>query len=270
MQPPGRFLAPLHEADRNCKDVDGKILWTDVGDKKARAKASQCLRERKIDPPSDTSSSKKSSGVKKRKKVHRQVNQRNYSSVSNRNNVPRSIQTNPVPSRQDHHVSSTPGPAVCSHRPTDSPNVLNGGYYHSAWWHYRHYDNMGPLDHGQRHRVVQAVTPCYDESNNKRPKVCLSSTSRPINDVVFDDQQRSHRKVDPENDHSWIGSFCSVETKLIEEGEKASLPSQVTQMPLIIPSSDDHTLPVVLSATSWEGSDVGSELTDNSHVKSFE
>ena len=46
LDPPGRFLAPLREEDRNCKNKE-TILWYDVGYKKARAKASQCLRERK-------------------------------------------------------------------------------------------------------------------------------------------------------------------------------------------------------------------------------
>ncbi len=45
LSPPGRFLAPVNDTDKNCNKKDS-ILWYDVGFKKARAKASQCLRER--------------------------------------------------------------------------------------------------------------------------------------------------------------------------------------------------------------------------------
>lgn len=45
LNPPGRFLAPVHESQRNYKK-NGCISWYNVGLKRARAKASQCLRER--------------------------------------------------------------------------------------------------------------------------------------------------------------------------------------------------------------------------------
>ena len=47
LDPPGRFLAPMKESERNLVKGNG-VLWYDVGNKKARAKASQCLRERKL------------------------------------------------------------------------------------------------------------------------------------------------------------------------------------------------------------------------------
>ena len=45
LNPPGRFLA---KADEGSNDANGDqlVVWFDVGDKKAREKASQCLRER--------------------------------------------------------------------------------------------------------------------------------------------------------------------------------------------------------------------------------
>lgn len=43
LNPPGRFLAKMEESPEN---PDKKAVWYDVGDKKAREKASQCLRER--------------------------------------------------------------------------------------------------------------------------------------------------------------------------------------------------------------------------------
>jgi hypothetical protein len=45
LNPPGRFLAPVNDSQKNYKK-DGCISWYNVGLKKARAKASQCLRER--------------------------------------------------------------------------------------------------------------------------------------------------------------------------------------------------------------------------------
>jgi hypothetical protein len=45
LNPPGRFLAPISESQKNYKK-NGSITWYNVGLKKARAKASQCLRER--------------------------------------------------------------------------------------------------------------------------------------------------------------------------------------------------------------------------------
>lgn len=50
MDPPGRFLAKVDGTKRTpaypASDNDKSVLWYDVGDKKAREKASQCLRER--------------------------------------------------------------------------------------------------------------------------------------------------------------------------------------------------------------------------------
>ena len=45
MNPPGRFLARQDE-DKKEKATEENTIWYDVGDKKANAKASQCLRER--------------------------------------------------------------------------------------------------------------------------------------------------------------------------------------------------------------------------------
>lgn len=47
LDPPGRFLAPMRDSKRNLVKGD-HVVWYDVGNKKARAKASQCLRERKL------------------------------------------------------------------------------------------------------------------------------------------------------------------------------------------------------------------------------
>ena len=44
LNPPGRFLAKMEEYGSNNNNQ--QMLWYDVGDKKAREKASQCLRER--------------------------------------------------------------------------------------------------------------------------------------------------------------------------------------------------------------------------------
>mmetsp|Transcript_37383 Transcript_37383/g.79740 ORF Transcript_37383/g.79740 Transcript_37383/m.79740 type:complete len:717 (+) Transcript_37383:647-2797(+) len=46
MDPPGRFLAKLDKKDVPPDGDKRKAIWHDVGDKKAREKASQCLRER--------------------------------------------------------------------------------------------------------------------------------------------------------------------------------------------------------------------------------
>lgn len=45
LNPPGRFLAPVNDSHKNYKK-DGCVSWYNVGLKKARAKASQCLREK--------------------------------------------------------------------------------------------------------------------------------------------------------------------------------------------------------------------------------
>mmetsp|Transcript_44409 Transcript_44409/g.93241 ORF Transcript_44409/g.93241 Transcript_44409/m.93241 type:complete len:773 (-) Transcript_44409:285-2603(-) len=45
MDPPGRFLAKMDKKEGGDDD-DTPTMWYDVGDKKAREKASQCLRER--------------------------------------------------------------------------------------------------------------------------------------------------------------------------------------------------------------------------------
>ena len=47
MNPPGRFLSPKNEDEEgNIEKKDGSTVWYDVGDKKARLKASMALRER--------------------------------------------------------------------------------------------------------------------------------------------------------------------------------------------------------------------------------
>lgn len=46
MDPPGRFLAKMDGKNIRNPDDEAPVLWYDVGDKKAREKASQCLRER--------------------------------------------------------------------------------------------------------------------------------------------------------------------------------------------------------------------------------
>ena len=49
MNPPGRFLAKMDSSisqSGGLGDDERRVLWYDVGDKKAREKASQCLRER--------------------------------------------------------------------------------------------------------------------------------------------------------------------------------------------------------------------------------
>jgi len=47
MDPPGRFLSKMKPSpNAHMGAVDVPIVWYDVGDKKAREKASQCLRER--------------------------------------------------------------------------------------------------------------------------------------------------------------------------------------------------------------------------------
>ena len=49
LSPPGRFLAPSSSATKgngSKKDDESAIVWVEVGDKRANAKASQCLRER--------------------------------------------------------------------------------------------------------------------------------------------------------------------------------------------------------------------------------
>jgi hypothetical protein len=50
LDPPGRFLARKDESKKGPGSVKGEgTVWQDVGDKKAREKASQCLRERTPD-----------------------------------------------------------------------------------------------------------------------------------------------------------------------------------------------------------------------------
>lgn len=50
LDPPGRFLARKDESKRGPGSVkDDNNIWIEVGDKKAREKASQCLRERTAD-----------------------------------------------------------------------------------------------------------------------------------------------------------------------------------------------------------------------------
>lgn len=272
LNPPGRFLAPLYESDRNCKDSDGKILWHDVGDKKARAKASQCLREKKLDPPYETPT-RKSSTIKKRKKVAQEFSLRSCSSYSDKVAESGNGQANSFSHRRRQNVTTRIIPNMynhCSQEVTKiSSNAPNDKYY-TEWWKY-HQNEVDLLSNHKKQRVAHTVTPCFDTS--KRPKICEQREMERHEDYghrYHHQRQQQKKVVGTESDLSWIGSFCSLETQLIEEGEKASLSPQITQMPLIIPKSDNQTLPVVFSATSWTGSDVGSELTDNSHVEDFD
>ena len=269
LNPPGRFLAPLYESDRNCKDGDGKILWHDVGDKKARAKASQCLREKKLDPPLETPT-RKSSTIKKRKTAVQDLSLRSYSSNSDKavesgNGQAKSFS---LSRRQTFSERTSPNVYNCHAKEVTkiSSNAANHRYY-AEWWQY-HHNEVDPLNNRKKQRVPHTVTPCYETV--KRPKICEQRETKHYADYGhrYHNQQPQQKKVvGTESDLSWMGSFCSLETQLIEEGEKASLSPQ---MPIIKPKSENQTLPVVLHTNSWAGSDVGSELTDNSHVEDFD
>ncbi len=269
LSPPGRFLAPLHEADKNCKDVDGKILWYDVGDKKARAKASQCLREKRIDCPIEAPP-KKISGLKKRKNAHeRVVYQNSYSStpIRNKETLKSTSQTISYLNGQDQKVNELPSSRPYNQQAPKVANTIscNGGYYDNRW-HY-HYHKRETSNYCKDQGFVKTVTPCYD--NHKRTKVCPSSGSQQ-NGTARHSQRKVKQEVGSECDHSWIGSFCSLDTKLMEDGENGSLSPKINQTPVTPSNRKIQTMPVVLRATPWTGSDVGSELTDNSHVDGFQ
>jgi hypothetical protein len=59
---------------------------------------------------------------------------------------------------------------------------------------------------------------------------------------------------------SWVRSFCSIETRMIEESESMSLSPPMLKS---IYRRNDHNFPM---QSSWASSDVRSELTDNSHT----
>ncbi len=254
LTPPGRFLAPVRASDKNCKDQDGSILWRDVGDKKARAKASQCLREKKVDTPIIADSEPPKFDTSH----HGEPRERKGSMNS----------FNAIKREEGHNVSHSFFPDLkfpcnqqslthCRHPSTGTPAPTQEETRHPFL------DQMPPLDYF--HKLPQ-VTPC--DKDNQRSCTYF----RP--DYQYEVNYTNRQEPNPQSSElqqmteqsSWIGSFCSLETQLVEESESMSLspprPTRTTSQ------QNAGNFPL-LHAASWASSDVGSELTDNSHTEEF-
>lgn len=269
MNPPGRFLAPLNDSDKNSKDKEGRILWYDVGDKKARAKASQCLREKKIDSPS--ASICEQPGFKRRytgscstMQSHEQqmedlpspIALNTYSNIGTYNDLEEEKRASNIPYSvyPDFHHSMQ-ADATMESRHHSTTTTIERAPVSEEVRHGHMYD-IEPLNYLQKPLIAQPITPCHE--SNKRPRTCYAQESQHIADYH---QQSQHQSS--EVDLSWVGSFCSLGTRMIEEGESMSLSPPVDQQ-----NETNH--PSLLRSASWASSDVRSELTDNSHVKDFD
>lgn len=97
--------------------------------------------------------------------------------------------------------------------------------------------------------TANVVTPCHNDVERQRR-----------NNTV-----ELHQSHGLESDLSWVKSFCSVESHNMAEFDSISL-SPPVHLKSIYPSNQQN-FPSLLRSASWASSDVGSELTDNSHMK---
>jgi len=249
LDPPGRFLAPIRESDKNSKLDDGSILWQDVGDKKARAKASQCLREKKVEcyNVSYRSHSDSLNILREDPTSYHFESNNSISSVERKMNKSSSVGA--PPSNIDYTVMKQDQVIHCDNdeRITKRISVKAGtknGYNHDPWYYYQATTS-----------TVQLVTPCHDYNTSQHNN--LIDKSREIGG--------NNRDFHIASDLSWVRSFCSVETHMIEESDSMSLSPPIQQR--LLCREDQNHDPVFLHSTSWASSDVRSELTDSSYTE---
>jgi hypothetical protein len=276
LDPPGRFLATLHESDKNFKHKDGSIVWHDVGDKKARAKASQCLREKKIESPSVDVEKMPGSEIQdvsppQKSQDHNREDSPCPNSLNIYNNHKVICDAFEEDTEDRHHLF--PVYSDCQH---NMELHHNESYHHHATTtmptraatfeevRHGHLHDAEPLSYHQKFTGIQPVTPC-DEVSNKRPRTCYVRESQHKDDY----QYRQPKRQNSEFDFSWIGSFCSLETRMIEEVESISLSPPMMLSPKPTNQRNENNFPNLLRSASWASSDVKSELTDNSHIKDF-
>lgn len=246
LDPPGRFLAPNSDSDKNCKEKDGSIVWHDVGDKKARAKASQCLREKKIDSISGHVSESSSLQARTRNLEHHSFSSDDTNTDDNSMSFCVDSEQRKFPYFPEAPTSFHPSTkAYCnesvSHYQNLSKVISNVSSQDSDSMYYQ-----------LKAPTAQLVTPCQPAIGTQRVWV---SESHQIGEGQMEDKDEN-LECD-----SWVRSFCSIETRMIEESESMSPLSP--PMLKSIYRRNDQNFPM---QSSWASSDVRSDITDNSHT----
>ncbi len=238
LDPPGRFLAPIREADRNSKTKDCTIIWQDVGDKKARAKASQCLREKKQD---DTKVSKL--GTRTPDTFHFCSQPlRNDANLVSSKKYPRSFDS----------VDECNLPDRCGHF---APERGYHCYTQEKHNHYPNYHKYSYHPQSSYHRESHPETKYthQDFASHDEP---VTSTSH-ANSVTPTDKKYSlsfahenkvNRECDPK---SWLGSFHSLESHMMDSSMSFASPI-ISEHVNNIPSWTwkDCTVPSFVRSTS--------------------
>ncbi len=234
----GRFLAPNSDSDKNCKEKDGSIVRHDVGDKKARAKASQCLREKKIDSVCGHVSESSSLQARTRNLEYHSFN---------------SDDTDADDHSMSFCVDSEQRKFPYFPEATTSFHPSIKDYCNEA---VSYYQNLS--------KATSNVSSQDSESMNYQPKAPTAQLVTPCQRAIGTQRVWVSELGDKDENlecDSWVRSFCSIETRMIEESESMSPLSP--PMLKSIYRRNDQKFPM---QSSWASSDVRSELTDNSHT----
>jgi hypothetical protein len=254
LDPPGRFLAPVKDSDRNCKQKDGSILWQDVGDKKARAKASQCLREKKLEANQDElPSTTKIAKSKKGAYTKFEQNEKNFSIYPG-----------------EFH-----GETVTHSESRKSFPVYSRGYDQN-----KVYEKRRKMYHQNECTIMRESAHIDHTHFFLEGSIDIKNAAPSISHMVSPDNEEIKRNRDyhsedyfqhandnfytPKNDLSWVQSFYSLETQIMEDEESMSLSSM--QISSINNGKNNENSRDLHRTSSWTSSEVRSELTDNSHI----
>ena len=218
LDPPGRFLAPVNETDKNYKK-DGRILWYDVGTKKARAKASQCLRER--------ARFEQEWGDRKDSIDKKVLFSDPSTTAINSPNGNRSYES-PIPS-----ISVIPD----SFRHDVAAKKLNprGNLhfsYPSNWTNDNHNHKYYSAQYERPPSRMPVPKQSYYTPNFRRDEHFHTSQMSCKNNVSANSIGGSNDTVESIDQitsyNSWIGSFCSLESHLIDTSMTFSSPGEET------------------------------------------
>lgn len=181
LSPPGRFLAPISETDKNCTK-NSSILWHDVGFKKARAKASQCLRERER-------YEHKVKMLESLKQTHNQT--------LDPNAFTHSISRNGTHRHRDHSSLDIPDSLIYSSMMVDLSPITNRR------------TNLAPTTTTD---YYMPKLQCYSSHETPISQMPGQSYSDHTNEMFGNHKDPGHVS----SCSSWIGSFCSLESHLID------------------------------------------------------
>ncbi len=210
LDPPGRFLAPIREADRNSKTKDCNIIWRDVGDKKARAKASQCLREKKQD---ETKVSKLRS---------RSPDSYRFCSQSIRADI--NLLSPKKYLRSFDSVDESNMSVQCGNNFV--PERGHCRYTHEKYNHYPSYHGYHPHQPSY-HSVLYPKTnhTHHDLVNNEHVTSTAYANRVPPSDKNHSFSFAHANKVSREHDpKSWLGSFHSLESHMMDSSMSFASP----------------------------------------------